>query len=140
MIQIKNNPLNIKLHGVFAYIEDDRGSAGTQAMNQMWQIIQDNNLTHKGINHWVYLSENKMFVGVELETETDLLEQYIVTMNKSIYYKHIGPYNLLPSIHQTIIDDIKSRFEEIHYPVVEVFGHWTDDQSKLETEIYYFLQ
>lgn len=132
---------DFQLFGVFGFIENgDRGKAGTKAMNELWEIIQASKLSHKGINHWVYLSDDKLFVGVELHYLENLngqLEQLDISFNQYVSYLHIGPYHHLPLLHKQLISEIYSSKEEIKYPVIEVFGDWNDDESKLETELIY---
>lgn len=82
-----------------------------------------------------------MFAGVELESSTDHdngLEQKNITLSRYAYYKHIGPYNLLKQVGQNMQDELKNRHLKSSYPYIEIYGHWTDDQTKLETELLMF--
>jgi hypothetical protein len=44
-------------------------SAGTafKLMDKMWQVVNSNNLSNKGLNIWIYEPDEKVFAGVELE-------------------------------------------------------------------------
>ena len=47
----------------------------------------------------------------------------------------IGPYNLLKQVGQNMRNELKDRGFETGYPYVEIYGHWTNDETKLETEL-----
>lgn len=138
-IQIRNQPVTFDLYG-FSGIAADRnyGKAGSQLGGKMWDIVRSRNLKHKGINHWVYESGNKMFVGVELEeTPQDevALEHRTFTLSKYLYARHIGPYHLLKNTYDAMRDTVQKQGMQTMSLSVEIYGHWNSDESKLETEI-----
>ena len=109
----------------------------------MWQTVKANELKNKGVNIWVYESNEKVFAGVELtDTHTDGtgLEQKSIVLNKYAYYKHIGSYNLIKQVGQNMRDELKNRGLEVSFPYVEIYGHWTNDETKLETELLMCLK
>jgi effector-binding domain-containing protein len=68
------------------------------------------------------------------------LEHKIITLAKYAYYKHIGPYNLIKQAGQNMTKDLKSRGIEAALPYIEIYGHWTNDETKLETELIFCLK
>ena len=79
-----------------------------------------------------------VFAGVELDNipEHDTgLEQKRITLTEYAYYKHIGPYNLIKQVGLNMQNEIKSMGFETCLPYIEIYGHWTNDETKLETEL-----
>ena len=112
-------------------------------MDRMWQIVKSNNLKNNGLNIWVYEENESVFAGVELNeipNQENGLEQKNITLLKYAYYKHIGPYHLIGQAVQNMTDDLKSRGFETHLPYIEIYGHWTNDETKLETELLFCLK
>ena len=65
-IEIIETPLPFHLHGIGGVVENERyGEVGLRLMNEMWQAVKGAKIPTTGINHWVYLPDKKMFVGVE---------------------------------------------------------------------------
>jgi hypothetical protein len=124
-------------------INNDYTATTFKLMDKMWQTVKSNNLKNKGQNIWVYEHAEKVFAGVELydsgghDTE---LEHKIVNLKKYAYYKHIGPYNLLKQLGQNMREELKNNSFEISFPYVEIYGHWTKDETKLETELLMCLK
>jgi effector-binding domain-containing protein len=139
-IQILQEPLELDLYGIGADVVDsDYSGTGRKLMDEMWSAIHANKLQYKGINFWVYDSATKMFVGVELdngEASHGPLENKPVSLSKYVYYKHVGPYEKLGDIHRALEAEMAEQGLEEIGPRVEKYGHWTDDQSKLITEIF----
>lgn len=52
---------------------------------------------------------------------------------------HIGSYAGLGAAHGAIISHCKSLGLTLAGPNWEIYGHWTDDESKLRTDVYYLL-
>ena len=112
-------------------------------MDKMWQTIKSNGLKHKGVNIWVYESDEKVFAGVELDDTPKHdagLERKIITLTKYAYYKHIGRYNMLQQVGFEMKNELKKRGYETTYPYIEIYGHWTNDETKLETKLLICLK
>jgi len=119
--------------------------AGTafKLMDKMWQVVKSNNLKNKGLNIWVYENNEKVFAGVELSDipqHNTGLEQQTIILTKYAYHKHIGPYNLIKQAGQNMNHELKSRGFETILPYIEIYGHWTNDETKLETELLMSLK
>lgn len=119
-------------------LNKDYAGTAFKLMDRMWQTVKKNGLKNKGINIWVYESGEKVFAGVELidpPKEITELEQKHVTLNKYAYYKHIGPYNLIKQSGQNMTNELNKQGFKTVLPYIEIYGHWINDETKLETEL-----
>jgi hypothetical protein len=138
-IEIINNELSLDIYG-FSGTALNKDYAGTAfaLSGKMWQTIKSNNIKNKGLNIWVYEQNEKVFAGVELsdtpEHDTGL-EQKTITLSKYAYYKHIGSYKLIRHAGQNMREELKSKGFGTILPYIEIYGHWTNDATKLETEL-----
>jgi len=136
-VEIINEPLRLHMHG-FSGIAINKDYSGTafKLMDRMWQTVKANNLKNKGLNIWVYEQGERVFAGVELNEipgqETGL-EQKTVTLLKYAHYKHIGSYHLIKQAGKNMTDELKSKGYETVLPYIEIYGHWTNDETKIET-------
>jgi len=109
-----------------------------ELMDKMWQAVKSNGLENKGKNIWVYEPDDKVFAGVEVNDTPQQdtgMEQKNIHLSKYAYYKHIGPYQLIKQSGEYMTGELKNRGFEIISPYIEIYGHWTNDESKLETEL-----
>jgi len=138
-LEIINEPLRLDIYG-FSGIAVNKDYAGTafRLMDRMWQTVKSNNFKNKGLNIWVYEQDHRVFAGVELldipNHETGL-EQKSVTLLKYARYKHIGSYNLIKQAGQNMTNELNSKGYETILPYIEIYGHWTNDETKLETDL-----
>ena len=138
-VEIISNPLNIDVYG-FSGTAIGKDYAGTafKLMDKMWKIVKSNNLKNKGLNIWVYEPDEKVFAGIELESlpsHDTGLERKSIALKKYAYFKHVGPYNLIRQAGLAMKDELKKKGLQISDPYIEIYGHWTSDESKLETEL-----
>ena len=143
-LEIINKNLRLDIYG-FSGIAMNKDYAGTafKLMDKMWQTVKSNNLQNKGLNIWVYEPNEKVFAGLELNDTPKHdtgLEQKNILLIKYAYYKHIGPYNLIKQVGQNMKDELQNRGFETDLPYVEIYGHWTNDEAKLETELLMCLK
>ena len=143
-LEIINTPLKLDLYG-FSGIAVNKDYAGTafKLMDKMWQTVKSNNLKNKGLNIWVYEQDQRIFAGVELSNipnQDTGLELKRITLLKYAYYKHIGPYSLIKQAGENMTDQLKSKGYETILPYIEIYGHWTNDETKLETELLMSLK
>ena len=68
------------------------------------------------------------------------LEQKNITLQKYAYYKHIGPYRLIKLAGQNMTVELSGKGYETELPYIEIYGHWTNDETKLETEMLMSLK
>jgi effector-binding domain-containing protein len=138
-VEIINEPLILVIYG-FSGIAVNKDYTGTafRLMDKMWQTIRSNNLKNKGLNIWVYEQDQRIFAGVELignPNQDTGLEEKEISLRKYARYKHIGPYRLIKQAGQNMTDELNSKGYEILLPYIEIYGHWTNDENKLETEL-----
>lgn len=143
-IDIITNQLELNLYG-FSGIAVNRDYVGTafKLMDKMWQVVKGQNLKNKGMNIWVYEPGERVFAGVELDEVPEKntgLEHKLLTMNKYAYYKHIGPYSGIKEAGINMGDELKREGYQMGDQYIEIYGHWTNDESKLETELFMSLK
>jgi GyrI-like small molecule binding domain len=129
---------SVTLHGFSGYAQPDWATTGKQLMDQLWKEVRARKLASKGINFWVYEEGNQLFTGVEL---TDApppgcpLESKTVTLSRYAYHKHIGPYDRMQATYKEANKEFEKVGIRARLPIVEIYGHWNEDPSKLETEL-----
>jgi len=124
-------------------INKDYAGTAFKLMDRMWKIVKSKALPNKGMNIWVYETNDRVFPGVELtgaSSDTGELEQKTVVLSKYAYYKHVGPYQLIKTVGMEMTGQLKSKGFETTLPYVEIYGHWTNDETKLETELLMSLK
>lgn len=101
-IEIVEEPIRFHRHGIGGVVESQRyGEVGFRLMNEMWQVVKGAGVPTTGINHWVYLPDNRLFVGVELRTPQPVptpaaLEPLEFELGRHLKHAHVGPYQDLP--------------------------------------------
>ena len=142
-IEIVNEELAMTLYGFSGEaINRNYAETGSRLMEKMWEKIKSGGLKHKGINAWVYEPGDIMFAGVELENaplNNTELELKKISLAKYVRYKHIGPYGQLPEVYRRMKEESGNRGLKISLPYLEIYGHWTADETKLETTILFSL-
>ena len=140
-IEIIEEPIRFQLHGIGGVVENERyGEVGLRLMNKMWQVVKSAGILTTGINHWVYLPDNRMFVGVEIRNPQpgptpDPLEPLEFELPRYLKHIHVGPYQALPQKWKDLKAELATRAEVIGSPSLEIYGHHCDDPAKLETTI-----
>ena len=138
-IEIINKELKLNISG-FSGVAVNKNYAGTAfaLMDKMWPVIKSKGLKHKGLNIWVYEADEKVFAGVELEDHSVShtgLEQKSVLLTKYAYFKHIGPYSRLKQAGDNMQNELRRMGLKPGLPYIEIYGHWTNDETRLETEL-----
>ena len=124
-------------------VNKDYAGTAFRLMDKMWKTVKAKELKNKGINIWAYEPNEKVFAGVELYDSPDPgtgLEHKVVGLTKYAYYKHIGSYNLIKQAGQNMRVELKEKGFETTLPYVEIYGHWNNDETKLETELLMSLK
>jgi hypothetical protein len=140
-IEIVESPIRFHLYGVGGVVEGERyGEVGFRLMTEMWQTAKGAGVPTTGINHWVYLPDDRMFVGVELRSPqpspaSHPLELLEVELPRCLKHVHVGPYQALPQKWTALKAELSARGEVVGSPSLEVYGHHCDDPSMLETTI-----
>jgi uncharacterized protein YvpB len=143
-VEIINKPFHLDIYGFSGVaLNKDYAATAFKLSGKMWEQVKANNLKNKGMNIWVYETNDRVFTGIELDNvpQHDTgLEQKSVAMTKYAYYKHIGPYNLLKQVGLDMRNEIKRQGFETQLPYIEIYGHWTSDETKSETELFMCLK
>lgn len=138
-LEIRSQPLSRTLYGLAGAVRDRcYGEVGTRLMDALWKDVEAEGLPHKGINHWIYDDEDSLFVGVELEAAPGAetaLECKEVELPRYAYWKHVGSYAKLADVHAAMHQELRDRGISACRPSLEIYGHWNDDETRLETEV-----
>jgi len=138
-----NENFSVDLYGFAGVASNMNWShTGMTLMNKMWHEVRSHLLKHKGINIWVYEEKYKMFAGIELEMppqQDTELELKKIRLPKYAYYKHTGPYAKIRETGSEVLNELNQRGIKTRLPHLEIYGHWTEDESKLETELLWCL-
>ena len=143
-VEIINTPFRLDIYGFSgAALNKDYTGTAFRLSGKMWEMVKSKKLKNKGMNIWVYEPNEMVFTGIELDDIPENgtgLEQKIITLTKYAYYKHIGPYNLIKQVGLDMQTELKRKGFEILLPYIEIYGHWTNDETKLETELHMSLK
>ena len=111
-------------------------------LNTVWSRLREMDVVQNGINMVVYDPDGTVFAGVEV-SEADAkrcgLESRKVKLGRYGYFKHVGPYSKLQETCVRMAEELSTMGHPPTQPIVEIYGHWTDDESKLETEILHSI-
>jgi len=144
-IEIITKNFQLDIYG-FGGIAIDKDYVGTafKLMDKMWKIVKANDIKNKGMNIWLYETADRVFTGVELENPNEGdnygLEKKKINLEKYAYYKHVGPYNLIKQVGLEMTSQLTTQGFEVILPYVEIYGHWTGDETKSETELLMSLK
>ncbi|HWB07450.1 MAG TPA: GyrI-like domain-containing protein [Verrucomicrobiales bacterium] len=130
--------LVLQVHGYSGMaVNGDYAGAAFRLMDRMWSTVRRNDLKHKGLNIHVYGPDEEVFAGVELvgDQAGSELESKTVSLTKYAWFKHTGPYNLIRTAGAQMRNELNARGFETNHPYIEIYGHWTADEAKLETEL-----
>lgn len=143
-LEIITKELQIEIYGLSGTaVNKDYAGTAFQLSGQVWKTVKENGLKNKGKNIWVYEADHHVFTGVELEQIPDRttgLEQKIIVLKKYAYYRHIGPYSLIKQVGQSMTHWLERNGYETIKPYIEIYGHWTSDETKTETELLMSLR
>ncbi|MFO0861207.1 MAG: hypothetical protein U0570_11675 [Phycisphaerales bacterium] len=142
--EIRATPLSLTLHGR-SLVHDAAKARGKEIRslpNQVWPVLKSANIPNDGLNRVVYEAGGTVFAGVVLSSGADAmpasaaLERKHIRLTRYAWWKHIGPYHLIPKTCAAMTSSLEAQGIRQTWPMVEVYGHWTDDESKLETETF----
>lgn len=138
--EIRNQPFSVVLYGASrkhqkgaCYGDDIRA-----LLDRVWPLIKQHQIANRGLNHVVYGPNDDVFAGVEADVADPAavgLERREVQLDRYAFVKHVGPYSGLPAACEALHKWIQSQGLRSIQPLIEKYGHWCDDESKLETEL-----
>ncbi len=142
--EIRTVPIEYTIAG-YSLRHDPAKKFGDEIMsllNRVWPVIKGNAIPHDGINRVVYDEGCTVFAGVILGPGAESipaaagLERKTVRLTRYAVWKHVGPYHLIGATAAAMTRAIEAAGLRTGWPMVEVYGHWTSDESKLETETF----
>lgn len=146
--EIRTAPIEYTIAG-HSLIHDPAKRFGEEIMsllNRVWPVIKSAAIPNDGINRVAYDSDCSVFAGVILGPGAEAipaaatLERKTIRLTRYAVWKHIGPYHLIPATGQAMTQALKAAGHHPGSPMIEVYGHWTNDESKLETETFVALR
>ena len=142
-VKIIDDIFRIEIYGYGANaVNKDYSGTAFRLSGKMWETIKANALENKGKNIWVYYQDDTVFAGVELTHSPSPaieLEHKSISLKKYAYYKHIGSYSLIKQAGHLVRNELKAKGYKTDLPYIEIYGHWTNDETKLETELFMSL-
>lgn len=112
-----------------------------------WSLIRATpGLREDGDNVAIYWDESgggSIEVGVQVVREfeaTDLVICSATPAGMVARTAHYGPYDQLGAAHDAVRQWCKANGREIVPPFWEIYGDWSDDPSKLRTDVIYLLK
>ena len=141
--EIRTDPVDyvISGHSLKHDLTKQFGNEIITLLGRVWPVIKTENLRHDGINRVVYDGEGMIFAGVVLNGAANSavavgLERKAVCLTRYAYWKHVGPYRYLPVVGLSMRKKLEANGVCPSWPMIEVYGHWTNDENKLETETF----
>ena len=115
-------------------------------LGRVWPVIKGGGIPNDGINRVIYDGDCSVFAGVVLGAGGDAmpgaagLERKTVRLSRYAVWKHVGPYHLIAATGAAMTKALAAAGHRTGWPMVEVYGHWTSDERKLETETFVELR
>ncbi len=137
-------PFRRRLFGLAA-AHDPAKSYGQELiglLDTIWRTVREGGYATTGINHALYAQNGDLFAGVEPADDTVVLPGLLlreISIGRYAFYRHTGPYRGIGAAHERVIAEIRARGLAQAWPVIEVYGHWTEDEAKLVTDLIYPL-
>ena len=137
---IRETPLAVTLVGASGK-HDPAKSYGPEIiglLNRVWPVVKAGAIPNKGINWAEYGENGEIFAGIEADIPDPAavgLERRTVRLAKYAEWKHIGSYSKLGETYDALYKAVGAMGLRAGRPLVEMYGHWTNDESKLETTI-----
>ena len=145
--EIRTTPLEYTIVG-HSLRHDPAKGYGEEIMSllgRVWSVIKSKDITSDGLNRVAYDGDGTVFAGVVLtgdERQTLAiadaagLEQKPIRLSRYVVWKYVGPYHLIAATGAAMTKALEAQGLRTGWPMVEVYGHWTNDESKLETETF----
>jgi effector-binding domain-containing protein len=111
-----------------------------------WALIKESpGLRTDGDNvaiYWDDSGEGSIEVGVQVARDFESTEAVVCSATPAgtvARTAHFGPYNRLRAAHNAVRAWCKQNQRDIVLPFWEIYGDWSDDPSKLRTDVLYLL-
>lgn len=144
-IEIIDSPWVLTLTGAEKIHDPDKnvGDELIELLNKVWEAVKSRGLPNTGINYAVYGSQGEIFAGVVITAGAEPPQGLIthqVVLERRVVARYIGPYGGIPQAYQEMEEEIQRRGLVRRSPSIEIYGHWTEDPSKLETDLVWALE
>jgi effector-binding domain-containing protein len=147
ILELKNVPATPLLVVRRRAAKDQLSRVVPDGCGVVWNFIRANNVNPRGRNVAIYRGtgtpELDVEIGVEVAATATGGGDVVVSATPSglvAAVAHIGPYSLLMKANEAIKAWCDANNREIAGPSWEVYGHWTDDVSKLRTDVFWLLK
>jgi predicted transcriptional regulator YdeE len=147
-LEIRTLPIEYTLHGHSLRHEPGRpfGPEIMSLLGRVWPVLKGQAIPNDGINRVVYEAGEEagctVFAGVVVNQGAEEtaaaagLEPKTIRLTHYAVWTHIGPYHLIPTTGAAMTKALEAQGHRTGWPMVEVYGHWTSDESKLETQTF----
>jgi hypothetical protein len=138
--EIRETPFEKRLYGRSKSILENQTPRTVMfaAMDETWGIVRGRAVPNAGLNHIIYTNARQVFAGLEISVTVDPswgLERVDLVIPRYLYYRHVGPYDLLAGVYRRIDAEIDVKGLTRTGQSLEIYGHWNDNPSELVTEI-----
>jgi effector-binding domain-containing protein len=122
------------------------GELTMPALDELWGALRPAGV-QTGHNLIIYRDAGggqfDMDIGVQVAPGTALdhatIQLSSTPSGRTAHTLHRGPYDGLPAAYDAIRAWAQTQGLTLSGTAWEIYGDWTDDQSKLETDVYYLL-
>jgi effector-binding domain-containing protein len=115
-----------------------------QLCGEVWNFLRAGNFPRPGRHLAVYFDgEMNIEVGVEVFQHFAGDGRVVCSATPAgmvATTAHVGPYNRLGEAHNAVCKWCADNGHALAGPSWEVYGHWTDDVSKLRTDVFWLLR
>jgi hypothetical protein len=143
-LEIVDTPWARTLHGL-SLRHDPAKSYGQELLSlldRIWPVVKGRGIANTGINHVVYGQDGMVFAGIELTVPApaDLgLIARAIAMPRHAHWRHVGPYSGLGAANAAARAALAAAGLAQRGPMIEVYGHWDADETKVVTDLLYAL-
>lgn len=118
------------------------------ALDKVWAFLRANQVPNSGLNVFLYHHPERMGDAMKIDFGVQVTNRFedqeevkcVETPSGNVAQTiHIGPYTRLGEAHGAIHQWCKANQRQIAGYSWEIYGHWNNDPSKLETTIRYLL-
>ncbi len=122
----------------------DLATVVPDACGEVWRFVRAHNVTGTGHNVAVYLDE-AMHIACGVEVPATFVGDGTVVLSATpagrvAHAEHRGAYHLLGQTHTAVRQWCAANGQALSGPNWEIYGHWTDDPDKLNTDVFYLLE
>ena len=126
------------------------GLVAMPALDRVWAFLRANPGLHSPGGHNVFLYHHPTNRGdpMPIDFGVEIVQPFAARDGLSVVETpageaartlYVGPYAHMHPAHQAVHVWCRENGRRIGAMSWEVYGDWTEDESKLETEIYYLL-